>query len=157
MSVVTVAERLAAIQADIAGITTAFDIDEIPNVIHSANLPCFINVPGEAAYTRISEDMWSETRTWYLLLYIAPIARPFEVAQRMALATPFFDLVRQAFAARPTLESLPYVADALLIADSGVVLPLQYGSSQGQPALFTAIEFRLQVTELVGDVAPVDY
>lgn len=146
MSIATVAERLAAIQIDhVAGIVKAYDIDEIPNSLATANLPAFINVPGEAVQAAFDDDEWIETRTWYMLLYIAPIERPVEVAQRMAAAAVFLPLVRQVFADRDGLESLAGILSSRLTGDSGLATPLQYGG-----LTYAGIEFRLEVKEIIG-------
>lgn len=152
MTIATVAERLAAIQTDhVAGIVKAYDIDEIPNNLQTANLPAFINVPGEAVQAEYDGDTWSETRIWYMLLYIAPVERPVEVALRMAAAAVFLPLVRQVFSDRNGLESLQGVLSSRLTGDSGLATPLQYGG-----ATYTGIEFRLEVRELI-DTEERDY
>ena len=151
MSVTTIAAKLASIQGNITGITKAFDLDEIPNTLHTAHLPAFVNVPGDAVHEAVSADMWRETRTWYMLLFLTPVQRPFEVAQRMAVAAPFFARVRSAFVARPTLESLRYLEMATFRGDSGTTIPLVFGGTT-----YAGIEFRLETSELV-DVSPTDY
>jgi hypothetical protein len=150
MSVTTIATRLARIQADIDGITSAFDLDEIPNSLTSAHLPAFVNVPGEASAERIADDLWRETRLWYMVLYISPLQRPFELAFRMGIVRPFFVRVRDAFVARKTLESLRYLEDSTYLGDSGNVLPLVFAGTE-----YSGIEFRLQTVEIT-NVTPCD-
>jgi len=151
MSVETIAARLASIQAAITGIVTAYGLDEIPNALRSAQLPAFINVPGEATHVQIADDLLQETRTWYMLLFLAPVEAPVQVAQRMSLARPFFARVRDAFAARDGLESLSGVLRSAFLGDNGVTAPLEFGGT-----MYSGIEFRLQTLELV-QVAAVDY
>ena len=151
MTVETIATRLARIWGDITGITKAFDLDEIPNTLQSAQLPAVICVPGEAEYANVGSDTEQETRTWYMLLYIAPVNRPVGVAQRMGRASPFFSRVRAAFAARDGLESLSGVLESELLSDSGTTQPLQFGGD-----LYTGIEFRLRTVELA-NITRVDY
>lgn len=150
MTVETIAARLASIQANITGIKSAFDLDEIPNKLTTAHLPAFVNVPAEATAARGSDDLWRETRLWYMVLFIAPQQRPYEVAFRLSAMSPFFDRVRAAFMARRTLESLNFLEDSTYLGDSGTVLPLVFAGAD-----YSGIEFRLQTVELVG-VSPID-
>jgi len=150
MSVATVATRLARIQVNITGIVKAFDLDEIHNTLHTAQLPAFISVPGEATIVKY-DDMLQETRQWFMLLYVCPIERPAQVAQRMSLVSPFFSRVRDAFSARDGLESLTGVLSSTYLGDSGTPAPLEFGG-----VLYAGAEFRLQTVE-IASVTPVDY
>lgn len=150
MSVQTIATRLARIQTDITGITKAFDLDEVPNKLTTAHLPAFINVPGEATAEWRADDLWAETRLWYMVLYITPLQRPYEIAFRLGEARVFFERVRDAFVARKTLESLRYLEDSTYLGDSGNVLPLVFAGTE-----YTGIEFRLQTVELT-NITPCD-
>lgn len=151
MTVATVCERLARIQGNITGVTKAFDMDEMPNKLNTAQLPGWITVPGEATYEHPDPTTEIETRLYYMLLYVAPIEAPSQIAFRMNLLAPFLDRVPAAFAARNGLESLAGVLRSELVADNGQIQPLEYGG-----LLYAGIEFRLQVVE-VTEVTPVDY
>jgi hypothetical protein len=150
MSVQTIATRLARIQGDIQGVVSAFDLDKIPNKLTSADLPAFVNVPGEATAQWRADDLWAETRLWYMVLYIKPLSRPYEIAYRMAAVRPFFARVRDAFVARKTLESLRYLEDSTYLGDGGNVMPLVFAGTE-----YSGIEFRLQTVELT-NVTPCD-
>ena len=150
MSVTTIATRLARIQTDITGITSAFDLDAIPNKLTSAHLPAFVNVPGEATSEWRADDLWAETRLWYMVLYITPLQRPYEIAYRLGEVRAYFERVRDAFVARKTLESLRYLEDSTYLGDGGNVVQLIFAGTE-----YSGIEFRLQTVELT-NVTPCD-
>lgn len=142
MSVVTVKTRLAEIQAKIAGVKRAYA--QAPLSLPDSDLPAFVNFTGEATHeSRIGgADVDAETRQYRMRLYIERSGQGID-GEAERLCEPFFDLVRDAFMARPGLEQLDNVQVARLLGDSGVSA-LTYA---GEP--YIGIEFRLYVMELV--------
>ncbi|MCB0207711.1 MAG: hypothetical protein KDJ52_00185 [Anaerolineae bacterium] len=145
MSVATVKARLVTIQQNITGVLTAYA--QGPNSLSAANMPLFVNLTrkAEVDWKVFGSDMGLETRLYAMQLYVMPFGQgvPGEAEEACEL---FFPLVRDTFAARPSLEQLLGVQEATFLGDSGVIglkYPLEGGS------LYWGIEFRLQVKEVV--------
>lgn len=145
MSVATVKARLATIQKNrITGVKRAFA--QGPNSINTADMPLFINLtkPAQHDWAILGSDFDQETRQYLMRLYVLPIGNGIPGEAERA-CEPFFDRVRDVFAARPTLEGLEGVQQAVLLGDSGVTL-LDYPAGN---LAYWGIEFRLQVTEYI--------
>lgn len=145
MSVATVKTRLATIEGNISGIRVAYA--QGPNSLVAANLPAFINLtrPGQVDWRAVGSDDGLETRLYLPTLYVRPFGTGIP-GEGERDCEPFFALVRDAFAARPSLEQLIGVQEAIFLGDGGVTVlryPIQSDS------LFWGIEFRLQVREIV--------
>lgn len=142
MSVVTVKSRLARIQAAIAGVRRAYA--QAPLSLPDSDLPAFVNFTGAATHeSRVGgADVDAETRQYLMRLYVRKSGQGIE-GEAERLCEPYFDLVRDAFMARPGLEQLDHVQLARLLGDSGVSA-LSYAGE-----MYIGIEFRLQVMELL--------
>lgn len=152
MTVSAIATRLKTIQEGIAGVKKAHDLTKTagpPNRLPSDYLPTVINVPGEASYNVTPADLKYETRLWFMLLYVAPIQAPHEIAQRLAEAAPFLDSFEAEFLALPTLGGLDGVTEAIYLGDGGITF-LNYAGVD-----YTGIEFRVRITEII-NVVPKD-
>jgi len=144
VSVATVKARLAEIQADIAGVTHAFA--QGPNVINAGDMPLFINLTRAATIDwQQGSDLGFESRLYLMQLYVLPFGQGVP-GEGERLCEPFFPLVRDTFAARPSLEQLLGVQETTFMGDGGVTA-LRY--PLGSDSLFWGIEFRLQVREVV--------
>jgi len=142
MTVGTVLDKLATIQATITGITKAYGHDDLPNSLKTAQLPAFINLPGAAT----SEDVFGqaaevETRTYRMLLYVTPIERPSDIATRMNRVEPFFDRVKDKFRSYALLDSLTDVIFTSTVDDIGLTA-MEYAG-----VLYAGVEFTLDVME----------
>jgi len=120
MSIVTVTDRLAAIEKEITGVTNAYGLSEIPGSLQSIDCPTCINIPGEAVFEILAADLVRSTRTYIMELYITPADTPLAFAKKMGLAEVFPARFATAFLARRTLESLSGVEDAQYIRDGGI-------------------------------------
>lgn len=144
MSVATVKTRLASIQANIAGLNRAFA--QAPNSINRADMPLFVNLTRQSQTDwQEGSDLGRETRLYLMQLYVLPFGNGIP-GEAERTCEPFFPLVRDTFAARPGLEGLLGVQQAVFLGDGGVAA-LRYPLSSEN--LFWGIEFRLQVSELV--------
>ena len=139
MSVTTVLAQLALLQAQITGVKVAYA--EAPNSVVAANMPLFITIPGEAEDDWVSagSDSDLETRTYRMLLIVAPRGAGIP-GEALALCNPFFDRVRDFFAARPAL-GLDSVHSATYLGDSGTTNIVYQDVPQ------VGIEFRLRIVE----------
>jgi len=145
MSVATVKTRLAFIQKNrISGVKRSFA--QGPNSINTADMPLFINLtkPAQHDWQILGSDFDQEGRLYLMRLYVLPYGNGIPGEAERA-CEPFFDRVRDCFAARPGLEGLEDVQRAVLLGDSGVTL-LDYPVGN---FAYWGIEFRLNVVEYV--------
>lgn len=144
MSVETVKARLAQIQSGIAGIKRAFV--QGPNSLNVADMPLFMTMTGKAEYDwgGLGSDAGLERRLYLMRLYVMPFGAGVAGEAERAVE-PFFQPVRDTFAARPSLGNLAGVQNATLVGDSGIIV-LQYP----QGTLYFGVEFRLMVEEYFG-------
>ena len=152
MSITTVIDRLASIQRNIAGVTNADGLSEIPGALQSVMCPAFISVPGEGIYEKFGSDQVRSTRIYIMELYITPSKNPIDFAAKMSLAEVFPARIATAFNARRTLESLGGIEDAQYLRDGGVTR-LSY---LGGDAEFVAVQCFIEVKE-IESVTHVDY
>lgn len=151
MSITTVTDRLASIQTNIAGVTNAYGLSEIPGSLSSGMCPACINVPGPATFEFFGSDMVRSKRTYIMELYITPAQTAVDFAHKMELAEAFPARFATAFNARRTLESLAGVEDARYIHDGGITT-----MSYFDVGAWVAIQCFIEVTELEA-VTHVDY
>jgi hypothetical protein len=143
MSVATVKARLASIQEAIPGVLVAYA--QGPLSLVGANMPCFVNLTRPATVDwEQGSDLGIETRLYAMQLYVMPFGQgvPGEAERK---CETFFPLVRITFAARPGLEDLPGIQEAIFLGDSGVII-MSY-PLQGER--YFGVEYRLQVREVV--------
>lgn len=143
MTVETVTDQLATIEAAITGITKAYSLDEIPNKLSAAVLPAIINVPGKALYERRGDRLAAEIRNYRAILYVAPLESPVDFWRKANTAEPLFAAIRNALLARMTLESISNVEDCELTEDTGLIPIVDFGMT------YVGVEFTVRVTELV--------
>jgi hypothetical protein len=143
VSVATVKAQLATIQGAITGVKKAYP--RRPNGLASANLPAFLNYVGPAQHDWESqgENNGLETRLYLMRLFIRPINSG-APGDPEADTEVWFARVRDTFSARPSLQGLIGVVEAVFVGDSGEIV-LEYGGE-----LYKGIEFKLQVTEQIG-------
>ena len=141
VSLETVASRICYIQMQVAGVNTAYSFD-VPNKLNSADLPLFINIPTEATVDYSTSGMATETRFWYMLLYVHPIQRPHELALRLSTVSQLIDNTYETFQQHPALSNLDFIQSAHIVSDSGII-SLSYGNVQ-----YSGVEFKLQVNSI---------
>lgn len=147
MSITTIKERLAEIQAEIEGVKRAYANG--PKTLPVADLPCFVNFTGPATddWRSLGADYDQESRLYIMRLYVAPAQQGID-GQAEAACEPFFPLVRDLFASRPGLgtgsvDTQLAGVEAIYLGDQGVSILLYAGVE------YVGLECRLQVTELV--------
>lgn len=139
MTIAAVATRLALIQSAIAGVRKAYDLDSMPNKL--GRLPAVTNHPGPATYEGYGSGDITETRTWWMRLYVTPAQRPIDVSKKAARVEPFFRRFMAAFADAQQLNDLDDIQWAWIGEDDGV-MGLEY---EGE--WFAGIQFSLTVKE----------
>ena len=149
MTVTNVLTRLREYGDAIAGINVEFRY--IPHVIQDGELPAWIVLPGEGAYsvTEYGNETLISTRT-YRILVLTGRAGQGSQSQGQIVVEPYLDSVPQYFAARPGLPSLTDALDVLgevqvPISDTGYIV-INY--PQQSDTFYHGIEFRLTVREL---------
>lgn len=141
MSVDTIRQQLATLEALIAGVNRAYDT--LPRgPIVEADLPLFLNFVRDATYDwrMLGASDNIEIRQYILWLLVMPIqlAAPGEGEEK---AMPFIKTVMDYFKARPQLGGTAQIQNAIITGDSG---PKQLPWAD---TYYWGIEFRLQVTE----------
>lgn len=139
MSINTIATRLALIQTDIDGVRKAYDLKNMPNKL--GPLPAVTNHPGLATYEGYGSGDITETRTWFMRLYVTPAQRPIDVSKKASRVEPFFRRFMIAFADAQQLNDLGDVQWAWIEEDNGL-MGLEY---EGE--WFAGIQFSLTVKE----------
>lgn len=144
MSISTVSVRLAAMCANITGITKAFA--RIPRKLEDAELPAAVVFPGQATYERAGGDVRRVTRDYQIAVYVLKGLQGGETQGQEAVE-PFFERVLDYFEARPGLElngAALAVLDAQLVSDGGV-----QAIGFGETEQFIGTTFTIRVTELL--------
>lgn len=152
--------RIAGLCGLINGIQTAFT--QIPRMVQDAQLPAMVIIPGPATYDYAVESaqILTETRVYQLVLLVQNAAFGTSGDDQLQ-ADPFFNAVRDYFAARPGLEldtqaepRIPAVLDAKLLGDGGLGIgPYPLGGGGPDTPNYVQIRWQLQVREL----APIYY
>ena len=144
MSLSTVQEvrtRLATLQANITGVTKAFD--HIPTGIESIELPCFITRVGNGTYdySLMSEQIVKVERIYSMQLYIREALTGGDESVPEDEAIAFIDPVFEYFITRPGLEIVAgdgseIVYQARINSDvMAIGVPFPSGSSRTYAAL----------------------
>ncbi len=134
-----VCAAIAAIGATVEGITAA--VDPPPPKLDTAQLPALYVLTGPASY-EWDGDVGYETRTFRVQVAVAALGQgaPDSLEAR---CRPILVAVRDAFASHPYLNRTVGVKEAILVGDSGVIVPSE---EKGQ---FAGLEFQLRVRMLV--------
>jgi hypothetical protein len=144
MSAETTIERIAELNAQITGITTAFD--ELPESVEDAELPAALVRVGDAQHVIPYEGARRETRNYELLVLVMDAALGTE-AEAENRARPFIARFLDFYGARPGLEASDddreIVEGAHITADSGFVNGIPYANK-----LYAGVVFTLQVSEI---------
>ncbi len=144
MSVETVKAALATLQAQIAGVTRAYE--DAPYSLPPSDLPAFVNFAAAAGYDYRAADVEGYvivTREYRMRLLVAAVQTGIP-GEAEALCKPFFTSVPVYFFARPSLGGVSMVQMARIVADGGI-----QAFPWGQNEAHIGIEFRLQVGEYV--------
>jgi hypothetical protein len=156
-----VTTQLAAMEANITGVTKAYAFDAIPDALASAALPAFTNIPGEAQYFTAEEanQLWgvgvaTELRAYEAWVWYKPVQRPPDAWRHASGLQDLHNAAKAYLLARPQLEGLQYVLKARLVADTGpIVTEYVTGSGNNYSACGFTIEvaYMLKVTYAGGD------
>jgi hypothetical protein len=137
VSVTTVREQLAVIEAGITGVEIAYDLPPAS----LTTVPAFTNWTQEVSFESFGQnEIIRETRVYLLRLYVKERGTGIS-GEGESVCRPFFDAVRDAFAGRPMLGGLAGVRRAKLLSGTGPVAREFAGQ------LYHAIEWRLEVLE----------
>ena len=142
-TVAQVLDKIASLERKIHGIKNAYDHDEVPSAVRGLILPAFVNVGAGANYTPMAHAhaVIGEARRYILLLYVAPIELPSDIAFKMDLVEPFKRRVIDGFKDYPMLDGLDGVAHAYIAGDGGIE-PLEFAGKQ-----LAGIQFVLMVEQ----------
>ena len=143
MSISTVCTAIAAIAANVKGITSAKD-PGTPK-LDTAQLPALFVLTGPATYEWFG-DYGIETRQYRLQVAVLPCDQG-QSGQQEARCRPLLVAVRDAFAARPGLNGVLDVLgvrEASVMQDSGIIVLSTYDQT------FWGFEVRVQVKETIG-------
>jgi hypothetical protein len=148
MTVDTTRARLAALQAQITGVTKVFE--NIPRAVLELELPAFMTLVGRATYAKVQmgELVLVETRVYTMRLLIKKATLGIE-GEAEDETTVFFDRVSDFFFDRPQLQltdTSTVVYNAQLQGDSGVI-PIPYPSGNAVQ-VFSGIDFPIEVVEV---------
>jgi hypothetical protein len=149
MTVDTTRARLAALQAQITGVVTAYP--NVPRAVQEVELPAFMTLVGRATYSKqmLGELALVETRIYTQRLIIKTATLGIE-GEAEDETTVFFDRVLDFFADRPQLQldaTSSVVYSAQITSDSGVII-LPYPSAGNTVKYFAAIDFPTEVVEI---------
>ena len=77
MSLRTAITQLAATGATVTGITTAFDVDDVPQSLKTAQLPALLHFPGGGTNDRLVFDnnIWTFKHRVRVILFYSPVAQ----------------------------------------------------------------------------------
>ena len=162
MSVTTTMTRFATVwqnySDDANGQRIEKTFDRIPRQIFPAHLPCVVIFPGAATYDKdqYGEQMVKETRQYKCVVAVS-VATFGNMETGETLVEPYFDTVRDYFAARPGLEDDNAVQpqDRVMMSDiqgDGGYFIFEYPSGNGEGSglgIFHAVEFSFEIQELV--------
>jgi hypothetical protein len=141
MPIDTVKTRLAALAAEITGITTAFR--HIPPAIDTADLPCQIVFTGRSRDDETQGNEFTvETREYRLVFPVLPHGQGART-EAEAIADVLIPQVKEFYRARKDLVGLAWVQTSRVLGDSGVIQIREWDGK------FLGFEVILEVTEYV--------
>jgi len=145
MSVDTIKAQLPLLWMQIPGIKNA--LENAPNSLIGLDLPLALSFPGSARYdkAKIGNNMIVETRNWLMRLYVAPVQSGVP-GEAESLPSQYIWPVAEFFNARPSLGGLPGMQNAMITADTGLVVR-GYGSGD-QSGAYVCVEFTLTTEEV---------
>ena len=128
--------------------------DDIPYSINTANMPLFINFPGNLVESVViarnrTARVFKETRDYGLSFFLAGYAQGVE-GEKWHKLQPYFKLVYAKFGGYPTLKNLGGVFDARLTADTGMNQLLEFIGQNWFGCKFT-LRVVSQVVRTLGD------
>ncbi len=136
MDISAIKTRLVEIQESIDGITRAYDNG--PASLPETDLPLFVNFAGGQNLEPGSGDTIHEARDFLMRLYVSNAQSGLD-GEAEAEVEQYIAPVYSAFDQEMLLSAIPFVRDAVIVSDGGVVV-LPYAGVQ-----FLGIEFRLRV------------
>lgn len=142
--------QLATIEKEILDPVSSkalYAYDNIPYTLAAAQMPCFVNFPGNLISNVLDgsdefERYFIETRNYLLNLYLFPYGTGTN-QEKSGLLTPYLELVYETFGKYPHLKAHPGILDAQLVNDTGTSI-LNYVVNQ-----YFGIQFTLRVSSRV--------
>lgn len=136
MDISAVKTRLVEIQEAIEGISRAYT--QGPASLPETDLPLFVNFSGGQILEPGAGDELYESRDFLMRLYVCATQSGLD-GEAEAQVEAYIQPVYAAFDQEMLLAAVPFVRDAVIVSDNGVVVLPYAGVS------FLGIEFRLRV------------
>ena len=156
--VVSVLAQLAVIEAEIVSPDTGRPIkaySNIPLTIAAAQMPCFVNFPGnlisneERSSDADGREFW-EVRDYNLVLYHSPFGAGTN-EEKAGLLAPYFELVMAKFMSYPLLKGVGEIEDSTISSGTGTVtvsfLAQQYNGIRFTLRTTRRVRRRLSITD----------
>ena len=155
-SVTNILSQIATVEREIINPVSGSAIyayDEIPYTISTADMPLFVNFPGqllsnEKLATNRKYVVYKETRNFKLSLFIGSYGQGVE-GEKFEELNPYFDLVYNKFGSYPHLKNMGGIQSSKLIADTGDGT-LEFIGSMWFGSAFT-LQVVSKVLRLLGD------
>lgn len=145
-TITEIAAQLVDVELEIQGIRNAFDPRTMPTgAISKARLPAIYNLPGEGIYNAQSQGYVLITRTWRIMLAVAPITHPLEISIHSKKVEPYFLRLQRALYKAVQLDGLDGVQLARLTRDFGLT-PVAINGE-----LFAGTEFQIETISRFDD------
>ena len=107
MSLATILAEMKSINSGIAGVTTSFDITDVPTSLNTADLPAVLVLPSPTELTTFT--LIASRRTTFhqivLRIYVKPVAQG-TIAQNLTAIEPFIERVVDRYSQAVALDSL---------------------------------------------------
>ena len=136
MDISSIKTRLAEIQESVDGISRAYA--QGPSSLPETDLPLFVNFAGPSAREAGDGDTIYESRDFLMRLYVVPAQSGLD-GEAESQVEEYISSIYSAFDAEQLLAAVPFVINAVIVSDGGVVV-MPYAGVQ-----FLGIEFRLRV------------
>ena len=136
-----VLSSLQTVNATITGVTSA--PTDFPAVLNSSDLPMALSYPEAAEYGRYAREGLSESRSWFVRLYVQPISQGRGVDEGFGNSVVFIDRFRDEWEKTTNQQGGDWWSEVELVSDSGVRADMRL-HNVGE-TLYWGIEFALRV------------
>lgn len=119
MAQTDILEALQTINAAVTGVVQA--PTEFPGQLNSSDLPMALSYPERAEYEVYAREGSQETRTWFVRVYIQPIAQGRSVDEGFGKTVVFVDRFRAEYQKLANQRAADWWSEIELVADSGVL------------------------------------
>ena len=114
---------LQTINASVAGVRAA--PTDFPGQLNSSDLPMALSYPERAVYGVYAVQGSQETRTWFVRVYVQPIAQGRSVDEGFTKTVVFVDRFRAEYQKLSNQRAADWWSTIQLVADSGVLADLK--------------------------------